>query len=78
MPVFDGHNDDAARRFIALVDELYDRRVKLVASSAAEPFALYRGERLAKDFERTASRLVEMRSDEYLAQAHRAAETSLA
>jgi cell division protein ZapE len=61
----DQHND-AARRFIALIDELYDRRVQLVASSAAEPSALYRGERLAKDFERTASRLVEMRSDAYL------------
>lgn len=67
VPVFDGHNDDAARRFIALVDELYDRRVKLVASAAAEPLALYRGERLARDFERTASRLVEMRGDPYLA-----------
>jgi len=67
VPLFDGHNDDAARRFIALVDELYDRRVKLVASAAAEPLALYRGERLAKDFERAASRLLEMRSDGYLA-----------
>jgi cell division protein ZapE len=69
VPVFDGHNDDAARRFIALVDELYDRRVKLVASAAAEPINLYRGERLARDFERTASRLVEMRSDAYIAAA---------
>jgi cell division protein ZapE len=67
IPLFDGHNDDAARRFIALIDELYDQRVKLVASSAAEPSELYRGERLARDFERTASRLVEMRSDKYLA-----------
>jgi cell division protein ZapE len=67
VPVFDGGNDDPARRFIALVDELYDQRVKLVLSAAAEPFALYRGERLAKVFERTASRLTEMRSDAYLA-----------
>lgn len=70
IPLFDGSNDDAARRFIALVDELYDQRVKLVASSAAEPFQLYRGERLARDFERTASRLTEMRSDGYLARDH--------
>ena len=66
VPLFDGHNDDAARRFIALIDEFYDQRVKLVASSAADPLALYHGGRLAKDFERTASRLVEMRSDGYL------------
>jgi cell division protein ZapE len=70
VPLFDGHNDDAARRFVALIDELYDQRVKLVTTAAAEPFALYRGERLAKDFERTASRLVEMRSDGYLAREH--------
>jgi cell division protein ZapE len=68
VPVFDGGNDDPARRFIALVDELYDQRVKLVLSAAAEPFDLYRGERLAATFERTASRLTEMRSDAYLAQ----------
>jgi cell division protein ZapE len=68
VPVFDGGNDDPARRFIALVDELYDQRVKLVVSAAAEPFHLYRGERLAATFERTASRLTEMRSDAYLAQ----------
>jgi cell division protein ZapE len=67
VPVFNGDNDDAARRFIALIDELYDRSVKLVVSAAAEPPALYRGERLRGDFARTASRLIEMRSAEYLA-----------
>lgn len=66
VPVFDGTSDDAARRFIALIDELYDQRVKLVASAAAEPFALYRGDRLAREFERTSSRLVEMRGEAYL------------
>ncbi len=70
IPSFDAHNDDAARRFVSLIDELYDQRVKLVATAAAEPTALYRGERLAKEFERTSSRLIEMRSDGYLAQAH--------
>jgi cell division protein ZapE len=69
VPVFDNLNDDAARRFIALIDELYDQNVKLVVSAAAEPAALYRGERLAGQFERTASRLIEMRSSQYLAQA---------
>ena len=66
VPVFDGSNDDAARRFIALIDELYDQRVKLVVSAAAEPFELYRGERLRADFERTSSRLIEMRGSGYL------------
>ncbi len=62
VPVFDGSNDDAARRFIALVDELYDQGVKLVVSAAAQPAALYRGERLRAPFERTASRLTGMRT----------------
>jgi len=69
VPLFDGRNDDAARRFIALIDELYDRRVRLVLSAAAEPAALYRGERLRGAFERTASRLMEMRGAAYLSDA---------
>jgi cell division protein ZapE len=72
VPVFDAEHDDEARRFIALVDELYDRSVNLVVSAAAPPAQLYRGERLAALFQRTASRLVEMQSEEYLARAHRA------
>ena len=63
-------NDDAARRFVTLIDELYDRHVNLVCTAAAEPTALYRGERLSAAFERTASRLIEMRSAEYLALEH--------
>jgi cell division protein ZapE len=72
VPVFLETDDDAARRFINLVDELYDRKVKLVASGAAEPDQLYRGVRLRDSFARTASRLVEMRSHDYLARAHQA------
>jgi cell division protein ZapE len=72
VPVFDAEHDDEARRFIALVDELYDRSVNLVVSAAAPPAQLYRGERLAALFQRTASRLVEMQSEQYLARAHRA------
>ena len=72
VPLFDATREDAARRFIMLVDEFYDRGVKLVLSAAAEPHQLYRGERLGFEFERTASRLVEMQSTEYLAQQHRA------
>ncbi|MFO0336573.1 MAG: cell division protein ZapE [Pseudomonadota bacterium] len=71
VPVFGPGRDDPARRFIALVDEFYDRGVKLVLSAAAEPEALYRGERLAFEFRRTASRLTEMQSHEYLARPHR-------
>ncbi len=72
VPVMDESQDDAARRFIALVDELYDHNVKLVIAAAAEPQALYRGERVKAAFERTVSRLIEMRSQDYLAREHRA------
>ena len=71
VPTFGAQQDDAARRFIALVDEFYDRSVKLVVSAAAPATALYRGERLAFAFERTASRLMEMQSEEYLSQEHK-------
>ena len=71
IPVFDGRNDDPARRFVHLVDELYDRHVNLVCTADAQPHALYKGERLRGAFERTSSRLVEMQSTGYLAQEHR-------
>lgn len=71
VPVFDVHRDDAARRFVTLIDELYDRHVNLVCTADAAPPALYRGERLLAAFERTASRLIEMQSAEYLAREHR-------
>jgi cell division protein ZapE len=71
VPVFGDDHNDAARRFVTLVDELYDRQVNLVCTAAAAPPALYRGERLAGAFERCASRLVEMQSAEYLALEHR-------
>jgi cell division protein ZapE len=71
LPVFDPLHEDEARRFIALIDELYDRNVRLIVSAAAAPAALYRGERLGALFARTASRLTEMQSAEYLAREHR-------
>ncbi|MGB8328001.1 MAG: cell division protein ZapE, partial [Steroidobacteraceae bacterium] len=72
VPVFDEASNNEARRFIALVDELYDHSANLVVAAAAAPAALYRGDRLVRDFQRTASRLVEMQSEEYLARGHRA------
>jgi cell division protein ZapE len=72
IPHFDRMNEDAARRFVNLIDELYDRQVNLVCTAQDPPPQLYSGERLAGAFERTASRLIEMQSAEYLATAHRA------
>ena len=71
VPVFTVQSEDAARRFIAAIDEFYDRRVNVVMSAAAAPTQLYHGERLKFEFERTASRLIEMQSEEYLASEHR-------
>jgi cell division protein ZapE len=72
VPVMGRADDDAARRFVILVDELYDRGVKLLVSAAAdEPANLYRGERLAFEFRRAASRLHEMQGRKYLARPHR-------
>lgn len=71
VPVFsEPQQDDAARRFVALIDELYDQGVKLIVSAAAAPEALYRMERLRETFQRTASRLTEMQSEAYLARPH--------
>ncbi|HEY0180645.1 MAG TPA: cell division protein ZapE [Dokdonella sp.] len=71
VPQFTPSTDDAARRFIELVDELYDRGVKLVLSAAAPIVDLYDGARLRAEFARTESRLIEMQSEEYLAREHR-------
>jgi cell division protein ZapE len=71
VPVMGANDDDAARRFVTLVDEFYDRHVNLVCTAGATPPLLYVGERLRSAFERTASRLIEMRSEEYLAREHR-------
>jgi cell division protein ZapE len=72
IPVFTSRNEDAARRFISAIDEFYDRGVNIVVSAAAAPAALYHGERLQFEFQRAASRLIEMQTQHYLAGEHRA------
>jgi cell division protein ZapE len=66
VPRLSPDNYDEARRFIVLIDALYEHRVKLVASADASPDALYKAGEGAKAFERTSSRLQEMQSPEYL------------
>jgi cell division protein ZapE len=72
IPVMDYARRNEAKRFIILIDTLYDYGVKLVASAAAEPTDLYTGENGYEvlEFSRTASRLIEMRSEDYLALPH--------
>ena len=72
VPQFTIYSEDAAKRFVQLVDEFYDRHVKLVLSAAAPITELYDGERLRAEFGRTESRLIEMQSKDYLALEHRA------
>jgi cell division protein ZapE len=71
VPQFSIYSEDAAKRFVLLVDEFYDRRVKLVLSAAAPITELYDGERHRAEFSRTESRLIEMQSEDYLALPHR-------
>jgi cell division protein ZapE len=72
IPVMDFDRRNEAKRFIVLIDTLYDQAVKLVASAESEPPALYRASDgfEAQEFKRTASRLIEMRSQSYLALPH--------
>ncbi len=71
LPALDDSDLDATRRLVNLVDEFYDRRVKLIIAAEVPLEAIYRGERLALEFERCRSRLLEMQSREYLQQEHR-------
>jgi cell division protein ZapE len=68
IPLLGPENRNEAARFVALIDALYEAKIKLVASAAAEPEALYPEGDGAFEFERTSSRLHEMRSTDYLAE----------
>jgi cell division protein ZapE len=70
IPRLSPDNYDKARRFIVLIDTLYDQRVKLIASADATPDQLYQRGENARMFERTASRLDEMQSSDWLELAH--------
>ena len=70
VPQMDDMDNDRARRFITMVDEFYDRSVKLIITAEVAAQELYIGKRLAREYERTASRLIEMQSHDYLGQAH--------
>ncbi|WP_257385282.1 cell division protein ZapE [Tahibacter caeni] len=70
VPQFTPMMEDAARRFIEMVDEFYDRHVKLILSAAVPIIDLYDGYRLRAEFSRTESRLIEMQSEDYLAREH--------
>ena len=70
VPKFTSKKEDAARRFISLVDEFYDHNVKLILSADAAIPELYAGDRLVFEFQRTESRLQEMQSTEYLGYEH--------
>ncbi|HAZ53584.1 MAG TPA: cell division protein ZapE, partial [Franconibacter helveticus] len=70
VPVMTTQMESEARRFIALVDEFYERHVKLVVCAAAPLMEIYQGQRLRFEFQRCLSRLQEMQSEDYLKRAH--------
>ena len=71
IPQFTEKTEDQARRFIHLVDEFYDRNVKLIVSAESDLHEIYKGYTLNFEFERTTSRLLEMQSKDYLARQHK-------
>ena len=72
IPILTTQDENAARRVIALIDELYDQGSKLIVSAYADPIALYQGTLLSFEWQRAASRLIEMQTETYLRRAHRA------
>ena len=72
VPILDSSSESASRRFVALIDEFYDRNVNVIFYAQAPIQEIYHGHQLKKPFERTVSRVVEMQADSYLTSAHRA------
>lgn len=70
IPILDSTKENEARRFVALVDELYDHQVKLITSAEESIYDLYRGTKQQFEFQRTQSRLIEMQHKAYLALPH--------
>ncbi|AXU97973.1 cell division protein ZapE [Erwinia persicina] len=70
VPVMIYKTEDQARRFLALVDEFYERHVKLVVSAETSLYEIYQGTRLKFEYQRCVSRLQEMQSEEYLRLPH--------
>jgi cell division protein ZapE len=71
VPQFTVYSENEAKRFVLLVDEFYDRHVKLVLSAAAPITDLYDGNKVRAEFGRTESRLIEMQSEDYLGRDHK-------
>jgi cell division protein ZapE len=71
LPCFTEKSENAARRFISLVDEFYDHSVKLIISAESPILEIYQGDRLKFESQRTESRLQEMQSNEYLGREHK-------
>lgn len=72
IPAMGPAHDDVARRFVNMIDEFYDRCVKVIISAEEPIDRLYKGGKLSFEFERTESRLLEMQSHDYLELAHKA------
>ncbi len=70
IPIMDSTRDDAARRFVNMIDVFYDLQVNVIVSAETEPEQLYQATQLAVEFKRTASRLREMQSKDYLIRKH--------
>jgi len=71
IPIMDETMDDYCRRFISLIDEFYDRKVKVIMSAEGPASNLYKGSRLSEEFRRTTSRIAEMQTQAYLATEHK-------